>query len=217
MSGVDGTLRLVLVSAVRTAAWSVEQALTRLAFGSHVALRLLQLRSWLSDRLLGMAESDVLSVLALLDRGGVRVWVAGGWGVDAVVGHRTRRHSDLDLVLTTDEAVEVAAGILHDHGYTQRTDESWDTPALPRRVVVRDQAGRSVDLHVVDPHAHPFGPAGKVNDGFGFTSGMLGGQPVPCLTGRTQLALKAHHAPRAKDLRDQRLLLSRLAASPSHG
>jgi lincosamide nucleotidyltransferase A/C/D/E len=42
------------------------------------------------------AES-VLEVLSALSA--CRVWAAGGWGVDALVGHQTRDHRDLDLAL----------------------------------------------------------------------------------------------------------------------
>ena len=43
---------------------------------------------------------DVGSVLAIAHRAGFdRVWIAGGWGVDALVGRQTRIHSDLELAV----------------------------------------------------------------------------------------------------------------------
>jgi lincosamide nucleotidyltransferase A/C/D/E len=50
-----------------------------------------QARAWISVRCWG--------VLADLTEAGCSVWVAGGWGVDALVGRQTRLHRDLDLAL----------------------------------------------------------------------------------------------------------------------
>jgi hypothetical protein len=44
-----------------------------------------------------MTAGDVLSVLDLLRRANVEVWVGGGWGIDALVGAQTRDQRDLDL------------------------------------------------------------------------------------------------------------------------
>ena len=45
-----------------------------------------------------MLAHDVLEIVAGLDAAGVRVWLDGGWGVDALIRHQTRDHEDLDLV-----------------------------------------------------------------------------------------------------------------------
>jgi Aminoglycoside-2''-adenylyltransferase len=58
--------------------------------------------------------SDVLVVLDQLDRAGLMVWLDGGWGVDALVGHQSRPHRDLDLVIARDDspaAQAVLAGL----------------------------------------------------------------------------------------------------------
>jgi lincosamide nucleotidyltransferase A/C/D/E len=56
---------------------------------------------------LGMDLGEVLGVLADLAEAGCAVWVAGGWGVDALIGRQTRLHRDLDLSL--DARYETAA------------------------------------------------------------------------------------------------------------
>lgn len=43
------------------------------------------------------ARSEVLSVLALLREAGTDVVLAGGRGIDALLGEETREHRDLDL------------------------------------------------------------------------------------------------------------------------
>jgi Aminoglycoside-2''-adenylyltransferase len=41
--------------------------------------------------------ADVLAVLDLAEESGVRLWVDGGWGADALLGEQTRKHGDLDV------------------------------------------------------------------------------------------------------------------------
>ena len=46
-----------------------------------------------------MTADDVCGFLALMDANGVRVWLDGGWAVDACLGSQTRCHGDLDIVI----------------------------------------------------------------------------------------------------------------------
>jgi hypothetical protein len=69
---------------------------------------------------------------------GCRLWLEGGWGVEALVGHQTRPHRDIDLDLEArceDAALAVLAGM----GYTVETN--W----RPNRVelMLRAAAGRT--------------------------------------------------------------------------
>jgi lincosamide nucleotidyltransferase A/C/D/E len=64
---------------------------------------------------------DVLVILDQLDRAGLVVWLDGGWGVDALLGRRSRHHRDLDLVIARHDcavAREALAGLgfRHDLG-----------------------------------------------------------------------------------------------------
>jgi len=43
--------------------------------------------------------SDVLQIAGSLERTNIAYWLAGGWGVDALVGTQLRYHGDLDLVV----------------------------------------------------------------------------------------------------------------------
>ena len=99
----------------------------------------------------------MVRVLDRLDEDGVPLCVAGGWGVDALVGRPSRDHRDLDLLIDAaafDAAVDTLAGL----GYVPETD--W----LPVRLEVA-AAGRGwVDLHPVevaaDGHGVQRGPDG---------------------------------------------------------
>jgi Aminoglycoside-2''-adenylyltransferase len=85
----------------------------------------------------------VLRLRDRLDGAGVRCWVDGGWGIDALLGHQTREHSDLDLVVD-DASLAVAIDLLRDQGYV--TIRDW----LPTAIAFRRQIdGSEVDLHPV--------------------------------------------------------------------
>jgi len=42
------------------------------------------------------------TVIWVLDMAQGDVWLNGGWGVDALIGHQTRAHEDVDVVLEPD-------------------------------------------------------------------------------------------------------------------
>lgn len=46
-----------------------------------------------------MPAKDAVGLYRLFDRRGITVWIDGGWGVDALLGHQTRKHEDLDVAL----------------------------------------------------------------------------------------------------------------------
>jgi hypothetical protein len=70
----------------------------------------------------GVDLGEVLGVLADLTKAGCSVWVAGGWGVDALVGRQTRLHRDLDLALDPRNEM-VALRALERRGY--RVESDW--------------------------------------------------------------------------------------------
>ena len=45
-----------------------------------------------------MSGEDVIEILDRLDAAGVRYWVHGGWGKDALLGQETRPHDDLENI-----------------------------------------------------------------------------------------------------------------------
>lgn len=81
-----------------------------------------------------MTVEDVTRILDLLRAHGVRVWVDGGWGVDALVGEETREHSDLDLALDRDD-LDRARAVLEVHGFTH---DPVIQPGVPARLVMRE-------------------------------------------------------------------------------
>ena len=137
-----------------------------------------------------MKVEDVLEIVGLLRVRGVRLWIDGGWGVDALLGEQTRDHHDLDLAVEmadrdTYEAAVAEAGFkfLYQDG--------------PLNWVVRDDRGLEIDVHLVDTSVELTDPNGKrVYGGIPYDVGcfdgigVLGGVEVGCCTAEFQM--KSH-------------------------
>ena len=137
-----------------------------------------------------MDACRVLSIGAALEHAGDRVWLDGGWGVDALVGEQTRDHDDLGCVISLADALLAieAVALL---GFSVALDE------LPTRFVMRDRPDRRVDFHTVtfdatvgatrhlrDGRLAPY-PSQSVGG-----SGHFAGVHVACLTATVQ---SLHH------------------------
>jgi lincosamide nucleotidyltransferase A/C/D/E len=160
--------------------------------------------------------SDVLAVTAALDEARARFWVAGGWGVDALVGRVTRPHRDLDLAVAAgdlDGAVRRLAAL----GYRPETD--W----LPVRLELAAPGGRWVDLHPVVFDGRGDGLQTGL-DGVTFAypaadlvTGVLEGSVLPCLSAARQLVFHRGYPPRPQDLHDLALLAQLDASGDARG
>ncbi|SCG67699.1 nucleotidyltransferase domain-containing protein [Micromonospora inositola] len=152
-----------------------------------------------------MNGDQVTALLAEFAAYGLRVWVAGGWAVDAVVGRQTRPHADLDLAIDASQQAELLA-LLGRLGFVTTVD--W----LPVRAELTAPEGRKVDLHPV-----AFRPDGSgVQSGLdgvtfeyasdGFAEGVIADQRVPCLSVAQQLRFREGYPPRDVDRHDVALL-----------
>ena len=152
-----------------------------------------------------MSLDEVHRVLGAIAGTGASYWVEGGWGVDALVGRQTRPHRDLDLDLDADyegHAIEALRGL----GYEIETD--W----RPNRVELVAPGLGWVDLHPL--LLAPDGSARQAALGGGFhkfpasyfTTGSLGGRPVPCVSVEAQRAFHEGYELRSQDHHDLRVL-----------
>ncbi len=48
-----------------------------------------------------MESSQVVDLFRVFAAAELRVWLAGGWAVDAIVGRQTRAHGDMDVAVDT--------------------------------------------------------------------------------------------------------------------
>lgn len=114
-----------------------------------------------------MPAQQVLTALGVLSAAGVRAYCSGGWGVDALIGHQTRKHRDLDLVIDSAD-LDKAKDVLALLGYADWYQIESDVP-LHSRIVVRDGAARAIDLHPAELDAIDLQLA----------EGTIEGQPAP--------------------------------------
>jgi len=152
----------------------------------------------------GMLLSEVMSILNALRSAGCRVWIAGGWAVDALVGHQTRVHRDLDLALDADHQV-TALQLLHERGYVVETD--W----RPVRLELAAPGRGWVDLHPVS-FVDGVGLQADLTGGHftypaeAFTEGALEGARVQCLSREQQISFRSGYELREVDKHDLDLL-----------
>ncbi|WP_308312056.1 alpha/beta fold hydrolase [Streptomyces albipurpureus] len=163
------------------------------------------LLDFLTEHLLPtMTAHDVLDLWGLFERAGARVWLDGGWGVDALLGEETRPHGDLDIAVDSRDADRLRQA-LGEAGFQEIRDDG------PFNPVFADAAGRLVDIHYVDFTATALdqhgtrihGPGGLAYPVGSLTAtGTVLGKVLPCVTAGFQVAAHAGYAIDANDARD---------------
>ncbi|WP_328316252.1 nucleotidyltransferase domain-containing protein [Streptomyces sp. NBC_00388] len=149
-----------------------------------------------------MTAQDLLDVVALLRGAGAEVWLAGGWGVDALVGEQTRDHRDIDL-LHREEQEPALLAALSAAGFAETLDRR------PARFVYTHPSGREIDLHPLvfapdgsalqqslDP-AEPFRYPAEC-----FVTGTVAGTAVGCISAGQQALLHQGYEPTGRDRHD---------------
>jgi lincosamide nucleotidyltransferase A/C/D/E len=147
-------------------------------------------------------RDDVLWLLDTIAAQGGHPIIAGGWGVDALLGTHTRAHRDLDVLI--DQAVVPAlVDALRDAGFVVTTD------ALPVRIELSDiGADRHIDLHPVFDDGRGgcwlHGPDDTRVDhpADAVVTGVIGGRSVRCLSATRQIELHAGYDARDVDDHD---------------
>lgn len=166
-----------------------------------------------------MPASEAVRVLTGLGSGGVDICLGGGWAVDALVGHQTRHHSDLDLWVEApglEGLIVVFAGLGIDRVQPWGGDRPWN-------FVLHDGVSRRVDLHLYERLDDGRLHYGSVNSPFLFDAedlsgeGKIGGAGVRCE--RPDFALRNHtgYPPRDVDRHDVALLCEHFGLVPPDG
>ena len=154
-----------------------------------------------------ISADDVVSLTDGFDAAGIDYWIGGGWGIDALLGTQTRDHNDLDISVPADQEGLVLT-TLEALGFTVSND--W----RPVRVALRDAAEREVDVHPI--RFRPDGSAWLPSMDGGrfeypadcFTTGVISGRNVPCLSASQQVAFHRGYALQDKDRADLQALAS---------
>ena len=149
--------------------------------------------------------SDLFQLLDLLDSIGMRYWLDGGWGIDALYGKQTRAHRDIDIdfdSLYTKQLLD----ILQENGFIRETD--W----LPTRVELYNEKLGYVDLHPFVLHEDGTSKQADLQGGWYefqpdyFSEAILEGRMIPCISLKGQKIFHTGYELRAKDIHDLALL-----------
>ena len=146
-----------------------------------------------------VTSEDVLLILRRLSANHIRVWLTGGWGIDALLGDQTRPHKDLDILMLLDDVARMQELLAHE-GYALHelwSENRWVPDAHGTEVatafVLQDAEGRQVDAHALrfDDRGNGI-PAWEDDNGLLFREAALAGQgaivgiTVPCLSPEMQ-------------------------------
>jgi lincosamide nucleotidyltransferase A/C/D/E len=162
--------------------------------------------SWPSvQRLRGRVQvpvdaADVVAIVTALGAAGAEVWLAGGWGVDALLGEVTRSHTDVDLAVMT-AAARVSAGAAlvarGDVAERELVGGVW----MPTRALFRSVTGQTIELVELTAHLPEVASL--------HATGIVDGVHVPCLSAELQVAFHTGYDPRPQDRADVAKLCER--------
>ena len=133
---------------------------------------------------------------------GLRVWLDGGFCVDALVGRTLRPHSDLDVAVERRDFGRFAAWC-ETVGFASEPSESAD-------IVVFARKGVRLDAHIVE-----LGTDGAYVSGVAYPNGSLTGEAtladeqVSCVAPEWLFRFKTSYPPQEKDRIDVRALCER--------
>ena len=124
-----------------------------------------------------MPAHEVVNLLTLFEENNIEVWVDGGWSVDAVLGHQTRPHDDLDIALCHNDVPKLRE-LLEARNYKDvPRDDTRDC-----NFVMGDDQGHQIDIHsfIFDEQGkNIFGVAYPIESLTG--TGTIDGHPVKCV------------------------------------
>ena len=162
-----------------------------------------------------MSGERVHELYELLTGEGVRCWIVGGWGIDALLGRQTREHKDLDVLLVSCEHLRAwqrlnQEGFVLDHRWEENTEVVLGGPGgttMPTAYVLTDGEGAEVDVHVLGDDLAPLWITDRAFVAGALDArGTIDGATVACMSARMQrLAHSGYDVP-DEQKRDLRLL-----------
>lgn len=142
-----------------------------------------------------MQDKDVIDLYTKLENLEIKIWIDGGWALDALLGEQTRSHEDLDIAVEHRNLANLKA-YLESQGYKEMKrdeDKMWD-------LVMCDDKGHELDIH-----AFSFDDKGSVVeeeywDGYLSNSltgsGIIDGHTVRCVS--PEQLIKTHDGTKRK-------------------
>ncbi len=145
--------------------------------------------------------SDLFQILDLLESAGVKYWLDGGWGVDALHGKQTRIHRDVDIDFDSRYTSELLA-FLQENGFIIETD--W----LPNRVELYSAELGYIDIHPFVLNEDGTSRQADLQGGWYeflpdyFGEAILDGRTIPCISLKGQKMFHSGYELRDKDIHD---------------
>lgn len=149
------------------------------------------------------SQENVLELYSFLKQSQLKIWLDGGWGVDALLGQETRPHQDLDIIIQQKE-LSSCYQILKSRGYREISRD--DTCAW--NFVLGDNTGHEIDVHVIAIDDNGNGIYGPVERGIFYPAeslmgiGSISGIEVNCLTAEYQVQSHTGYKLKDKDFKD---------------
>ena len=150
-----------------------------------------------------MTANDVIRLYTELENLGIKIWLDGGWGVDALLGEQTRPHEDVDIVIQKQDVANMRE-MLEAQSY--RDIPRDDT--CPWNFVLGDDLGHLVDVHVIVFDEVGNGIYGPVENGDIYPAdaliegGVIAGHPVRCLSAECLVEFHTGYPLRVCDFQD---------------
>ena len=154
-----------------------------------------------------MTIDKVRWFLNLFDELGITVWIDGGWGVDALLGECTRKHQDLDIMISWEDSA-ILTEALFARGFVDiHTDDRKD-----RNFVMGHRLHGRIDFHVIEltkGGGAIYGPGEidwVITESELNAVGSIGGRQVRCLSVNYQVRSHAGYPLKDTDFADLRAL-----------
>ncbi|RKU17797.1 tRNA nucleotidyltransferase [Candidatus Poribacteria bacterium] len=154
-----------------------------------------------------MTPDKVHWFLDLFDELGIKVWIDGGWGVDALLGECTRDHQDLDIMLSWEDSA-ILTEALSARGFVDvHTDDRKD-----RNFVMGHPSHGMIDFHVIELTGDGgaiYGPGEidwVITESELNAVGSIGGRQVRCLSVDYQVRSHTGYPLQDTDFADMRAL-----------
>jgi lincosamide nucleotidyltransferase A/C/D/E len=149
-----------------------------------------------------ITAQDVIEFVQLLEQNHIKVYIDGGWGIDALLGTQTRTHADLDIAVQHKDVALIRA-LLEARGYKDvPRDDTRDC-----NFVLGDDQGHQIDIH-----SYTFDSEGKLLFGVPYPydslngTGSVNGYPVQCISPEWMIKFHTGYQLDENDYRDVKAL-----------
>jgi lincosamide nucleotidyltransferase A/C/D/E len=150
-----------------------------------------------------MKEKDVIGFYCVLKNLGIKIWIDGGWGVDALLGKQTRFHKDLDIVIQKKDIPDFRRLLK-----AQEYKEIKLDIARPHNFVLADDCNHEIDVHVIALNDNGDGIYGPIENGEMFPAasltgkGKIGNLEVNCISPEYVVIFHSGFELKEKDCKD---------------